>query len=195
MACRVARAVGGCSIWAVAGRYYYAGGKRHALERDGTRCAVDVPLARARGVEVPAAAEGTALPGDLVLLSRERLGKAAPALESIGALHTVYSSGEVTAVPLPEVRIEVEGPTQHAAAMKALSSSEMATEIVKDADGMIVVRLKSGSGDEALDLASRVYEQAHPAAASPRFIQITRRPSVHPERAGVQRGTKRKATR
>ncbi len=162
--------------------YLYAGGSRVPLELDADHVAIELAQAKSLGVDeasVPALASGTRMPAGLVLLSRSELpAKTAAKLEKSGALRHVYRRGSALAVPLPEIRIEVDAPKELAAVLAALASSKVASEVLSKDAGQIVVRPKSGTGEDALELASYVYEQARPASSAPRMLQVTPRPGV-----------------
>jgi hypothetical protein len=91
----------------------------------------------------------------------------------------VYRKDRAVVVPLPEARIEFDSPAQRRAVREMLDncpSTECA--IIEDTSDRIVVRPLSGSGSDALKLANEIYERAHPAAASVRFIQFVPKPDV-----------------
>ncbi|MEI9939280.1 MAG: hypothetical protein WDO69_18825 [Pseudomonadota bacterium] len=163
-------------------RYLYASGKRVVLEPDREHVVVDLDRARVGGMTDGTAAalsEGTSMPGGLVLSPRSSLSPAAlKALTVAGALRAAYRRGAVIAVPMPEVRIEVDDPEQHAAALAAIELSNIKVELVSSDEDLIVVRPRSGTGEDALDLAAFVHEHAHPAVAAPRMLQVTPRPGL-----------------
>lgn len=163
-------------------RYLYAGGERVELEPDPAHIAVDLAVARAAGLGEPhelALSNGRNMPGGLVLVATVEISpELLERLEQSGASRKVYRHGGAIAVPMPEVRIEVDEPREHAAVLRALASSSVASEIVSNDPNRIVVRPKSGTGEDALDLASFVHDQASPATAAPRMVQILPRPGV-----------------
>jgi hypothetical protein len=162
--------------------YLYAGGKRVDLEFDAAHVAVDLALAQASGLDEPQVAAlgaGRPMAGGLVLHNRSEIpSDVLGELEQRGALRQVYRHGSTIAVPMPEVRIEVAHPAEHAAVLKALASCSVDSEILSNQANRIVVKPKSGTGEDALELASFVHEQARPATAAPRMVQIAPRPGV-----------------
>ena len=91
----------------------------------------------------------------------------------------MYRKDRAVVVPLPEARIEFDSPAQRRAVREVLANcSSPECAIIEDTSNRIVVRLLSGSGSDALKLANRIYERAHPAAASVRFIQFVPKPDV-----------------
>jgi hypothetical protein len=160
-------------------RYYYAGGKRVALELEPERIAVDPAKARGAGMADLARRverDGTRLPGGRVVVGRATLGAAdLLLLRESGGAQAVYRHGAVIAIPLSEVRIEMD-PGQRQAVLDALEATDIETEIAEDTEERLVVRPRSGSGDDAMDLANFIYERARPAASAARMVQITRRP-------------------
>ena len=81
-------------------------------------------------------------------------------------------------VPLPEIRVEVDNPAERKAVMRALDGAPHQVEVASESDDGFVLAPVSGTSDDAIDVANYVYETAHPAAASVRFVQFVPRPSV-----------------
>lgn len=163
------------------GRYYYAGGKRVPLEADEAHVAVDRARAAAAGlgpaVENASPAGGPRLPGGVVVAEREAIGEAQISkLREAGALRPVYRHREARIVALPEVRVEIDGARQRKAVLDSISRAPHQVEIAEDREDRIVLRLRSGSGDDAIDVANYVFEAAHPAAASVRLVQFVPKP-------------------
>ena len=50
--------------------------------------------------------------------------------------------------------------------------------IAEQTNDRVVVRPTSGNGDDAMRMANDIYEGAHPAASSVRFVQFVPKPSV-----------------
>jgi hypothetical protein len=92
-------------------------------------------------------------------------------LRAAGALQPVYRSGAALVVPMPEVRVELEGD-QRRAALDAIDAAHVAAEVTEETPERLSLRPTSGSGDDALDLANFIHEHAHPAAASVRMLQV-----------------------
>ncbi len=159
-------------------RYYYAGGHRIDLEVDDDLVAVDEQVAEAGGVGgAPEGAAARRLPGGVVVTRRTAI--AAPrlaALEQAGAIRPVYRHERALMVALPEIRVEVDTPRQRKAALAAIATAPFDVDIDDAQADRIVVRPRSGRSDEALAVANHVYERAHPAASSVRFVQVVPRP-------------------
>lgn len=162
----------------VTARYFYAGGKKHSLRPERAWWAVNATLAKSKGFAA-SESQTRVLPGGMILVPRGEVPtRDVETLEQAGALQSVYSSGGTIAIPLPEVRIEFDKRSQHDAALAALERAAFDQKMLSDRDGVIVVSLVSGRGDDALDLANYVYESARPAASAARMVQIVRKPDV-----------------
>lgn len=162
--------------------YYYAGGRKVVLDSDEEHVAVDRRLARQAGLAAEveeASVVGSRQEAVMVVAQRSALGHDTLAsLEQAGAIQPVYRRDRAVVVPLPEVRIEVDTPEQHRAVLAALGESGVAPHrIAEETSDRIVVQPESGHGDDALTLANEIYERAHPAAASVRFVQFVPKPS------------------
>ncbi|MBI5070838.1 MAG: hypothetical protein HZB56_21660 [Deltaproteobacteria bacterium] len=160
-------------------RYYYASGERIPIELDEEQVAVDAERAGPAEAQALQARAGPSprLPGGVMLLSRRRVGeKALEGLAARGALRPVYRAQGAALVALPEVRVEVDGEAQRQAVHQALSRSPHAVEIAEERPDGFVLRICSGSGDEALEVANFLHEAAHPAAASARLVRFVARP-------------------
>ena len=161
--------------------YYYAGGRRVDLETDDEHVAVDQTAAEKAGL-------GPRLAGALrperasgvVLANRSALGEDTVArLRQADALHPVYKRDRAVVVALPEVRVEFDNAAQRRAVKDLLATSGLAEHtIAEDTDDRLVVHPASGSGDDALKIANDIFERAHPAASSVRFVQFVPKPSV-----------------
>lgn len=160
------------------GRYYYARGRRIGIAPDSKHVAVDGRRAAAAGIEVPLEAlPSRRLPEGVLLAERSDLDPAlATQLRRIAALLPVYHRAEALLVPLPEVRVELEGSGQREAVMRSLASAPHPTEVSEPVENWLLIRPTSGSGDDAIDLANHLHETAHPAAASVRFLQVVAKP-------------------
>jgi len=161
-------------------RYYYAGGRRIELEPDDQYVAVDEKAANAAGVSSEAGDSGARrLPGGVIVSARSGLSDAGlERLSQAGALRPVYRRDRSVLVPLPEIRVEYDNAKQRAAVKAAIPKGPCEAEVSdENADGL-VLRPTSGSSDDALALANYIYEQAHPAAASVRFVQFVPKPDV-----------------
>jgi hypothetical protein len=162
--------------------YYYAAGRRVDLEPDDEHVAVDQDLAAKAGLDSEintAAASGTRVGGGVLVALRSSLAeKTITSLQKAGALHPVYKRQSAIVVALPEVRIEVDNSKQHRAVMDVLAESGSNHAITQDTPEQIVLRPASGNGDDALKIANDIYERAHPAAASVRFVQFVPKPKT-----------------
>jgi hypothetical protein len=165
------------------GAYYYAGGRKVQLQNENDLVAVDRKAAERAGLDgrLNPASEGVArLASGIVLLPRTSLGDDTIAsLRDAGALQPVYRHDRAVVVALPEVRVEFETPAQRRAVLDLLSKSRVQPhDISESTDDRLVVRLTSGDGGDALKMANQIYERAHPAAASVRFIQFVPKPAL-----------------
>jgi hypothetical protein len=165
------------------GAYYYAGGRKIELERDDEHVAVDQKAAESAGVDARSAVAGAAPArggGGVVLAERAALApKTLAALRKAGALQPVYKRERAIVVALPEVRIEFDDARQRRAVKTCLSRGDGPKHVVvEETNEWIVVRPLSGNGKDALAIANDVYEKAHPAASSVRFLQFVPKPGV-----------------
>lgn len=156
------------------GRYYYAGGRRVAIAKDARRLAVDRPRARAAGLGP--AVEGLParqLPGEVLLIERSAIEESLlRKLRNAGALRSVYRREAALLVPLPEIRVELDDARQREAVMRSLASAPYAANVTEPVENWLLVTPKSGSGEEAIDIANHLHETARPGAASVRFLQL-----------------------
>ena len=161
-------------------RYYYAGGKRVTIEEDKSQVAVDVSRAGAAGLEkVIAGLSGPRLPGGVVLTERSAFDKEGlERLRKAGALRPVFLHDRAVMVGMPEIRVEFDDEKQRQAVLDSIDKAPHPVEISEQSDDRLLLRPTSGSGDDALDVANYVYEHAHPAAASIRFVQFVPRPDT-----------------
>ena len=159
------------------GAYYYASGKKIELDDDADHVAVDQQAAARAGIDIPASAVHAA--GGVIVAPRSAFDE--PALDRLrqaGALLPVYKRDRAIVVALPEVRIEVDNAQQRAKVMKILDEASADHTIDDAGDDRIVVRPASGNGEDALQIANRVYERAKPASASVRFVQVVPKPDL-----------------
>jgi hypothetical protein len=156
--------------------YYYAAGQKIELENDDEHVAVDQQAAKRAGLDSPAAAAETASrpAGGVILAERTAFDKKTLAdLKKAGALQPVYKRAQAVIVALPEVRVEFDNADQRRAVLDHLAEDESVRHTVSEnTDDWIVVRPESGNGSDALKIANHIYERAHPAAASVRFLQF-----------------------
>src|SRR6188508_1401530 len=163
-------------------RYYYAGGRRIELELDEHYVAVDEKAADAAGVSMEAgSATARRLPGGVTVSPRSGLSEAGlERLSQAGALRPVYRRDRSVLVPLPEIRVEYDNARQRAAVKAAIPQAPCEAEVTDESANGLVLRPTSGRSDDALTLANYIYEQAHPAAATVRFVQFVPRADVQP---------------
>ena len=161
-------------------RYYYAGGQRIELEPDDRYVAVDEKAADAAGVTVESGTEpARRLPGGVIVSPRSDLSETGlERLSRAGALRPVYRRDRAMVVPLPEIRVEFDNAKQRAAVKAAISQAPCEAEVSDEGADGLLLRPASGRSDDALALANYVYEHAHPAAASVRFVQFVPKPDV-----------------
>jgi hypothetical protein len=162
--------------------YYYAGGKKIALKRDDELVAFDEAAAASAGVDarrLDAASGVRRGPGGVLVAPRRSLGERQMAsLRKANALLPVFRRDQAILVALPEVRVEFDDAKERKAVKALLASKADAVKVTQDADDLLVLRLSSGDGDDALTLANQIYERARPAASSVRFIQFVPRPGT-----------------
>jgi len=159
--------------------YYYAGGKKVALEADPVHVAVDRAVAEAAGLAGNALGGLPDLRSGVVLSEKSSFGQEAlSALRGAGALRPVFRHEKALLVALPEVRVEYDDPTQRNAVKKLLASDFHDASISDETDDRLIVRPSSGDARDALRMANEIFEHAHPAAASVRFVQFIPKPGV-----------------
>src|SRR5262249_20525373 len=143
--------------------YYYAGGRKIALENDDEHVAVDQQAAEKAGLTSSLPTQSPQSSSGVVLTRRSALDPDTLArLRSAGALHPVYKRDRAVVVALPEVRVEFDNEAQRSAVMTFLKKGEPAEHtIAEQTDDRVVVRPASGSGDDALRIANDIYERAH----------------------------------
>jgi hypothetical protein len=159
--------------------YYYAQGRRIELRDDGDHVAVDLAAVpgpvMSRWLSGPIAP--MRLPGGLLLLPRSALSATeARDLEQAGALRPVFRQQQVTLVPFPEVRVELDSLRQRQHVQSLLDERGEAVAVAEDHGDTMILKPTSGNALDALHLANELHEQAHPAAASIRFVQVVPRP-------------------
>jgi len=160
--------------------YYYAGGRKIELEVDDEHVAVDRAVAEAAGLTGKAVDSGLPdLRSGLVLSVRASLGdKVLDALHDAGALRPVFRRDQAVLVALPEVRVEYDDLAQRTAVKKLLASNFHDAAISEETDDRLTLRPRSGDARDALKMANEIFEHAHPAASSVRFVQFIPKPGV-----------------
>jgi len=133
-------------------RYFYAAGQRRELD----------------------------LPSGMVVINRASLSDDATArLSATGVAQPVYRYGNALVVFLPEVRVELD-VGQSAAVADAAAASTVPSIVTDSSAERLSLRPRSGSAEDALDLANFIYESARPAAATVRMLQIVPQPGTTP---------------
>jgi hypothetical protein len=160
--------------------YYYAGGRKLALERDHEFVALDQAAAASSGVDVKALAgsEGARRGAAGVLLVRSACLDARQLhdLRKAGALLPVFRRDRAILVALPEVRVEFDDAKERKAVKALLAGKADGVSVTQDDSDLLVLRPSSGDADDALTLANQIHEDAGPAASSVRFIQFVPKP-------------------
>jgi hypothetical protein len=160
--------------------YYYAGGRKIELEVDDEHVAVDRAVAEAAGLTGKAVGSGLPdLRSGLVLSVRSSLGDTVlDALHVAGALRPVFRHDQAVLVALPEVRVEYDDLAQRDAVKKLLASNFHDAAISEETDDRLILKPRSGDARDALKMANEIFEHAHPAASSVRFVQFIPKPGV-----------------
>ena len=160
------------------GRYYYARGQRIAIAADARHVAIERGRAQAAGLGAQVDALGSRrLPDEVLLAERGACDPALlAALRLAGAVQPVYRRAEALLVPLPQVRVELDHAGEREAVMRALASAPHAVDVSEPVANWLLLTPRSGSGDDAIDVANYLHETAHPAAASVRFLQVVPKP-------------------
>ena len=160
--------------------YYYAGGSKVELEDDDEHVAVDRAIAEAAGLTGRGVGRGLPdLRSGVVLSVKSSLDdNELDALQRAGALCPVFRHDQVVLVALPEVRVEYDDLTQRNAVKKLLASDFHDAAISEETDDRLILKPQSGDARDALKMANEIFEHAHPAASSVRFVQFIPKPSV-----------------
>jgi hypothetical protein len=162
--------------------YYYAGGRRIELEAADEFVALDEKSADAAGLAVDVGdAPVRRLPGGVVIAQRSQIDDARLAsLSKSGALRPVFKRDRALIVALPEIRVEFDNAEQRQAVKAAIAEAPVEVTVSNESASGLVLRPTSGLSDDTLAVANYVYERAHPAAASVRFVQFVPKPGVRP---------------
>jgi len=170
------------------GRYYYAGGRKIALEEDGEHVGIDT----ARAPTDPAVSRASSawrLPGGILVVPTSSLEASdIVRLKASGALRPAFRPAvlprvgpdQTLLIPLPEVRVEVDDEPQRDAVRRALKTWRHKVVVSSSSSERVVLVPASGDPMDALDLANAIHERAHPAAASVRFVQVVKRRANKP---------------
>jgi hypothetical protein len=159
--------------------YYYAGGQRRGLA-DSDLVAVDLDAVGDLEEEVleELRSSGRPLAGAVVLVDGETAARLlGDRLGEAPGVHPVYEAEGALVVVLPEVRVE-----GGAGALRRVEERASARAGVDASEGRLVLRPRSGRGQEALELANELAESADEDEldlAQARFLRITERPGTH----------------
>jgi hypothetical protein len=164
------------------GAYYYASGQRVELETDDEHVGIDRNAARRAGLEeqITTAPSIAGQSGPVAVAPRAALSQEALAsLRAAGALQPVYRRNRAIMVALPEVRVEFDRPEQRKGVLKFLADHKVPPHSITDqSDDRLVIKPASGRGEDALTIANAIYEGAHPASSSVRFLQFVPKPTL-----------------
>ena len=160
--------------------YYYAGGKKIELHADDEHVSVDRAIAEAAGLASSSIDGGLPdLRSGVVLSEKSSLGhKVLDALHGARALRPVFRRDQAVLVALPEIRVEYDDLTQRNAVKKLLASDFHDAAITEETDDQMTLTPRSGDARDALKMANEIFELAHPAASSVRFVQFMPKPGV-----------------
>ena len=157
--------------------YYYAGGRKIELEADNEHVSVDRAIAEAAGLSSGAMDGGVSdRRSGVVLSEKSSLGH-----DVLDALHSVHAlrPDQAVLVALPEVRVEYDDLTQRNAVKKLVASGFHDAAITEETENRLTLRPRSGDARDALKMANEIFELAHPAASSVRFVQFLPKPGVN----------------
>jgi hypothetical protein len=159
--------------------YYYADGKKVELLDDDEHIAIASSAASADLVREVLAASGVSPRMGTVIVSKASIeADGLTALDKAGALLPVFRLDRAMMVPLPEVRVEMDTQRQRDAVKRLLAGTDLGVLVAEETDDRLVFRPSSGKPVDALEAANRIFEAAHPAASSVRFVQFVPRPAV-----------------
>lgn len=172
--------------------YYYADGKRIDLTprdevvavRQGS--VVEPGRLEARARKKVTAGLRTLMQGWALANTSSLTATSRAALEADGSLQRVFEATGAQLVALPEVRIEETRATHKRKLQNWLAKiAEAEVQSIDDDGEITILRPRSGRGEDAIRLASRIFEEAHPEAATPRFIRIVARPRTELRKPGT----------
>jgi hypothetical protein len=158
--------------------YFYAAGKRVALEVESSLWALDTEAlaaaAIAQSMREQILADARVLRGKYVLVHLS-----AALLDPLRAAHAVqpvYRSADAMLVALPEVRVEESRPDILQRLREWLRSRRQWIDVSEPAAGRLTLRPASGEAEQALEIANALAEEIGPELAETRFIRSTGRP-------------------
>jgi len=161
--------------------YYYAGGMRVELLEDHEHVCVDPGRDSSAWPDALAdvVANARQQPGGIAVVPRSVLGDdALTALAAAGALRPVFRHGSALMVALPEVRVALDNAQQRASVEALLADAACPMVVTAASPDGLVLKPASGRASDALQMANRIYERAHPAASSVRFLQFVPKPDT-----------------
>ncbi|HXY33705.1 MAG TPA: hypothetical protein VEI07_05720, partial [Planctomycetaceae bacterium] len=116
---------------------------------------------------------------EISLLQSDLLGnKEREILEAAHALQPVYRSQGAVIVVLPEIRIEDRRQSHWAALRQWLKKHPAKAAVVEDKGDRMTLRVVSGDGRDAIDLANQLTSELDVEVAQPRFLRIVGRPNL-----------------
>jgi len=165
--------------------YYYAGGEKVPL-RPVTEIVAFGPPATSHELpnELREHLEKTCEPvmEGISVVPVEQLGdQLLPMINEELTTYPVYA-GEANGmlVALPEVRIEY-ADAESADKLEAwLVKNADRVTVVRRNDQQLVLRPRSGKGEDALKVANDIHRKIHPLMSQPRFLRIVERPDLRP---------------
>lgn len=159
--------------------YYYAGGSRIELRGDDEHVAVLRSAVPSSMLEAVTSAQDATRTAEVVVAPKAAFGQhGLTMLREAGALRPVFRHGRAMLVPFPEVRVEMDDAQQRSAVKSLLSTTQTQMLISEETPDRMVLVPSSLDALDAIEAANAIYEQAHPAASSARFVQITPRPDA-----------------
>jgi len=161
--------------------YYYAGEEKVQLEPDPEYIAVDLAqLGRGEEdsrIKQEVTASSQPLRRDLYLTPVSTLsGSDLERLTGVAAAQPVFRYGNARIVVLPEVRAELEEEHDPAALEKKLEEERVPAEVLEHRGQSVVLRPRSGRGDDALRLANLLREEGAAKFAQARQLRMIPRP-------------------
>ena len=161
--------------------YYYASGSRILLEPDQEYIALDANPAReidsSSKARVPLPKSARQLRGNIFLVPKADLSEDAEThLRQEGSIQPVYLCDGARLIVLPEVRAEDPSPTARARIRGWVEAQKNHATIVEERGDRVVLRPNSGSGNDALQLANRMYEELAPEMVQVRMIRVLPKP-------------------
>ena len=164
--------------------YYYAGGKRVALETATDLVAVDDARLAAQLPDLLASDDalqaGQSLRGGIRLIHTKALAAGTfDALKRTGVTQPVFRQDGTILIALPEIRVEDESEAKLDKVRKF--AANQVEPIAEGAEGRMTLQPLSAKGEDAMHLANTLIEQYELTSATPRFLRIVPNPDVAPQ--------------